>query len=304
MTEQTFKSFDGKEIFYREWECENPIGVLQIVHGMAESSDRYDGFAREMNKRGIVVFCDDHRGHGVTDDRSGYSEGDMFFDTLRDVAFLTDLAKKKYDGFPYAVFGHSYGSFLTQSYLENYGDKIDCAVVGGSAYFRNLQVPAGEFVASLGCLFGKGKKPAKVIAEASFGAYNKKFASGTFISSLEEECRKYDEHPDCNFTLSYHFYKSFFNGVATLYRKKNAEKIPTDLPLLLVAGQDDPVGGMGKLVERLYRFYKEEVGVKNVTLRLFPGVRHEYLNDTSREEATKTIGDFVEKAFAAKSGRA
>lgn len=296
MTENEFKSFDQKRIFYREWECGDPVGVVQIVHGMAESSARYDRFARALNERGIAVFCDDHRGHGETDGRSGYCEGDIFHDTLRDVALLTDIARKKYP-IPLVLFGHSYGSFLTQSYLENYGEKIDGAIVGGSAYFHDLQVPAGRAISSLACLFGREKKAAELITQASFGAYNKKFRTGTFISSVEEECKKYEEHPDCNFTLSYGFYRSFFGGVSDLYRKKSVSRLRKDIPILLIAGEEDPVGGMGKLVKRLYRFYRD-AGVGDLSLVLYPGVRHEYLNDVSREKATEEIASFAERVFA------
>lgn len=291
---KNFESFDGKIISYREWICENPVGVLQISHGMAESSDRYDAFAEYMTTRGFTVIADDHRGHGDTDpDRRGYCEGDMFNDTLKDLATLNGLYREKHPDLPIILFGHSYGSFLTQAYIERFGSTIDAAILGGSAYFNGAAVTAGKFVAGLNCFLGRGSKPAKFIKKLSFDAYNGKYDDGTtFISQIKEECDVYASAWDCNFTLSYAFYKSFFTNLPKLYKPTETALIPKDLPLLVISGDGDPVGGYGKLVDKLYVLYHDDLAVKNVKKVLYPKVRHEYLNDTSRHLAYAEIGDF------------
>lgn len=91
----TFTAYDGKTITYREWLCDNPKGIMQISHGMAESGDRYTAFAEFMNERGFIVLADDHRGHGETDPgRTGYSEGDMWNGTLKDLAALNKIYRE------------------------------------------------------------------------------------------------------------------------------------------------------------------------------------------------------------------
>lgn len=297
----TFTAYDGKTITYREWLCENPKGIIQISHGMAESGDRYTAFAEFMNERGFIVVADDHRGHGETDPgRTGYSEGDMWNGTLKDLAALNKIYREKYPELPYVIFGHSYGSFLTQAYIERYPDNPCGAVLCGSAYLHDISSFAGKVVAGFNCLIGRKNKKAEFIAKLSFGAYNKKCPEGTtFISSIKEECDKYDSFPDCNYTLSYNFYRSFFKNLAKNYKKKYYKNINADNPILIVSGQDDPVGGYGKLVDKLYDFYKHKVGVERVEKVLYPGVRHELLNDTSREDAYKKIGDFISAAFDA-----
>ena len=115
MTEKSFISYDGKKVGYREWRPENPTGLVQIAHGMAESTARYDDFASYLAKRGFLVFGDDHRGHGLTDGRTGYADGEMFEDTLKDMATLTKMYKEEFPSLPFFIFGHSYGSFLTQA---------------------------------------------------------------------------------------------------------------------------------------------------------------------------------------------
>lgn len=300
MTEKSFVSYDGKTIGYREWMPEEPKGLVQIAHGMAESTARYDAFAEYLKTRGFLVFGDDHRGHGLTDPgRTGYCEGEMFEDTLKDMATLTKAYKEKYPDLPFIIFGHSYGSFLTQAYIERYPDNPCAAVLCGSAYLHNASSFGGKVVSSLNCLFGKGDKGAKLIEKLSFGAYNKKCPEGTFISSIPEECEKYAAFPDCNYTLSNAFYKSFFTNLSKNYKKKYYKKVRTDMPLLIISGKDDPVGGYGKLVDKLYDFYKHKVGVEKVEKVLYAGVRHELLNDVSREDAYKKIGDFIENAVAA-----
>lgn len=297
----TFTAYDGKTITYREWLCDNPKGIMQISHGMAESGDRYTAFAEFMNERGFIVVADDHRGHGETDPgRTGYSEGDMWNGTLKDLAALNKIYREKYPELPYVIFGHSYGSFLTQAYIERYPDNPCGAVLCGSAYLHDITSFAGKVVAGFNCLIGRKNKRAEFIAKLSFGAYNKKCPEGTtFISSIKEECDKYDSFPDCNYTLSYNFYRSFFKNLAKNYKKKYYKNINADNPILIISGQDDPVGGYGKLVDKLYDFYKHKVGVERVEKVLYPGVRHELLNDTSREDAYKKIGDFISAAFDA-----
>ena len=294
MNKKSFTAFDGKEIFFAEWlTAGEPKGILQISHGMAEGISRYEKFAEFMAKNGFIVIGDDHRAHGDTDKgRTGYSAGDIFNDTLRDMDALGKIYKEKYPSLPLILFGHSYGSFLAQRYIEVYGENIAGAVIGGSAYMKNITVPTGIMIAGLACLLKREKKPANLLKKASFDAYNKKFKEGIFISSIKEECDIYNAHPDCNFVLSNAFYKYFFKGLSELYKKDNYKNIDTDKPLLIISGKDDPVGEFGKSTAKLAKFYTETVGVKKVELKLYEGVRHEYLNDTSREDAYKTILGF------------
>ena len=111
-----FTSYDQKQIFVREWmDVKDPIGVVQIAHGMNEYAARYDKFARALNALGYIVVADDHRGHGDTDtDTLGYCEGDMFTDTLKDMAGIAKYYGEKFPKVKYVLFGFSYGSFLTQ----------------------------------------------------------------------------------------------------------------------------------------------------------------------------------------------
>lgn len=295
MEKKSFVSFDGKKICYRVWAAENPKGLMQIAHGMAEGLSRYEKFAEYMVSKGFTVFGDDHRGHGDTDpDRKAYVPGDMFNDTLKDMSLLSDIMKKENPDLKIVLFGHSYGSFLTQSYMQKYGDKADAFIVGGSAYMKNFATKAANIIAKISCAFGRKEKAGKLLDKASFDAYNKKYKDGTtFISSIKEECDKYYACEECGFTVSNGFYKSFFSALPKLYSKKNYIKTDVKKPVLLISGKEDPVGGYGKSVDKLYEFYLNKVGIESVEKVLYEGVRHEYLNDVSAAAAKEEIADFA-----------
>lgn len=281
-----FKSFDGKKIYIHEWtEVGNPKGVVQIVHGMAEHAMRYDAFARYLNEHGFIVVADDHRGHGKTDPETlGYAKKDMYEGTLKDEGLITEYYQKKYAGLSYFLFGFSYGSFLAQSYLARFGDKLDGAVIGGSNYKKDFEVTLGKILSSLKCFFFGGKKPAKLVEKLSFGAYAKKFEDGQWLSTDKENNAAYAEDPLCGFTCSYHFYRNFFKGLKKLYTRSYKEKLRTDLPVLAISGRDDAVGEMGDGVKKLVRYYREEVGMREAELVLFENSRHEFLNEKEGRE--------------------
>ncbi len=296
MIRSEFTAKDGKKISYLTWaDVENPKAVIQVSHGMVEHAGRYDHFGIEMNKRGFIVVADDHRAHGVTDEANlGYSEGDIWENTLSDLRQLNDIIRKKYN-LPIVLFGHSYGSFLTQAYIRR-NDGLVGAVVGGSNFFSRATAVSGRFIAACGSKFKGAQKPAYMLKNASFDVYDKKFKSGSFISSLPEECERYKQDEFCNFICSNNFYASFFNGARKLYDKNGSSL--KGFPILLLAGEDDPVGDMGKGVKKLEKWYKDHGA--DVSCVLYKGVRHEFLNDTSREDAFNRIADFALKCVEAR----
>lgn len=285
------KSFDNKKIHIHVWDdVTNPVGVVQIVHGMAEHARRYDAFARFLNQNGYIVIADDHRGHGRTDkDTLGYSDGDIFSDTVLDEVLITKIFQKRYPGLKYYVMGLSYGSFITQSYLALYDGFLDGVVLAGSNYKKDLEVYLGSILSSISLR----KRPAKLIEKLSFGAYSKKFEDGEWLSNDPENNESYRRDAFSGFTCSNQFYKSFFKGLRSLYTNEYIEGLDKNIPLLIVSGKEDPVGDMGAGVEKLFNFYTDSAGMKNVELVLFESSRHEFLNEKQdRELKWATILDF------------
>ena len=296
MNRMTWKAKDGKEISVVEWAVEKPVGIVQISHGMAEHILRYKKFASYLNGLGFTVFGDDHRCFGETDkELPGYTDGDNWEGTLSDLAGLTDLYREKYH-LPVILFAHSYGSFLGQAYLQRYSDKIDGAILCGSDKLSTLSTGFASVVAKIGCAFKGRKAPAELIKKLTFDAYEKKLG-GSMISTLPEEVSRYENDEGCGMVCSYGFYERFFAGAKKLYRKEGLEAIRKDLPLLLVAGEHDPVGQYSEGMKRLYAMY-QKLGIEDVSLHLFAGARHEILNDVSKEDALSVIGEFLKKRIS------
>ncbi|XQP54849.1 MAG: alpha/beta fold hydrolase [Mycoplasmoidaceae bacterium] len=298
MKKQFINSFDGKRIYCYEWDnVKNPIGIVQIFHGMAEHAFRYDELAKVLNKQGYIVFADDHRGHGKTPEggkKLGTYEGkDIFYDTLRDEIFFSKMLKKKHH-LPLYVLGHSYGSFIAQEYITKC-NLYDKAIICGSALMK------GRIDVKFGLLIAwnhkniSPHKAAKLIEKINYSNYNKQVKNGSWLNTDEKEVKKYYADEFNGKPLSNKFYFSMFNAFRHIYRKKAINNIPKEKPIFIIAGQDDPVGSKGKSVKKLYQFYKTN-GIKNVDMKLYPNARHEILNEPKiKHQVQQDIIKFIKK---------
>lgn len=286
---------DGHKVCVYFWDkVSKPRAVIQIFHGMGEHAARYDRFAQVMNSQGIIVFGDDHRGHGKTAEmngKPGVIGKDGFNKIVEDEYMLTRSIKEKHPGLPVYVFAHSFGSFIGQEYIIRYGREIDGIILCGSAAQRGLEFRFGKALAAvLMKIFGEDEK-ANLLEKMSFGTYNKRVDTSdqtNWLSRDAEEVRKYKEDTLCGFTCSLGFYYYFIDGLNQLYKKVRLESIPKRLPINIIAGQEDPVGHYGKRVEKLYKIY-QALGISDLKIKLYPECRHELLNEKNRDEITGDI---------------
>lgn len=297
---ETMTAADGKAISLKVWdEVRAPRGVLQIVHGMAEHVSRYDDFATYLNANGWIVAGDDHRAHGDTDPAAlGLAgEGDLFEKTVADCKQITALLRDRYK-LPVVVLGHSYGSFLTQRYLTYGADDIAACVLMGSAAMRGLPVNFGRKIAAKRCRKGEKDAPGKLFADLTFVKYDRKIRDGVngWLSRDRAQVEKYNADPQCNFLCSNGFYYHFFGGLQAIARDKG-EHIRKDLPLLIISGDSDGVGGYGKLVRKLHARYLR-FGL-SPQLHLVPGGRHEILNETDKADTYARVLSFINTAVSA-----
>lgn len=299
MKEFNFTGFNDYPINLAVWDqVEGEIkGVVQILHGMVEHIKRYDEFARFLNAHGYVVLGDDHRGHGVTaqGNLGVVPDGDCFADTVEDAILIGKYARETYKA-PLLVFGHSYGSFLTQRYIQKCGE-MKAVVLCGSACMDIPDVKAGLCVAKMqAALFGE-KKKANLIRKMSFGPYNNAFKEekkeNAWLTRDDVRREAYNADPMCNYTMSIAFYTSFFSALSKLYSPEALSGISKDLPVFIISGDRDPVGGMGKLINRLYEVYKDN-GLSHVEVKLYPEARHELLNELCREEVMSDVLAFYD----------
>ena len=293
MNKVKIKGYDNSTLVGYYWEdVSNPKGVVQIIHGMQEHAKRYDDFAKFLNSNGYIVFASDLRGHGETVgdvNKQGYSDGDIFEQIINDQITISNMLKEKYN-LPLYVIGHSFGSFVSQMYISrcNVADKV---ILSGSAYTKNIAFTFGNIVAHINSAFVGKDKTAKFLEKNSFGAYGKKFEDGNWLTRNKEIFDEYKKDPYCGHPFPYSFYKSMFSGALKNY--KNLGNINKNMPILILSGDDDPVGNYGKLVVKLYNTYKKQ-GL-NVQYKLYNGARHEILNETNKQEVYQDIIDFLAK---------
>lgn len=298
MKEITFNGYNDYPLNLCIWEdVENPIGVVQIIHGMAEHAKRYNRFAEFLNKNGYIAVADDHRGHGKTNGTNDgrVPEGDCFRDTVNDEILITDYIKEKY-ALPVFIFGHSYGSFITQSYIQKASELVKAVIISGSAKQDTVASVMGRHLANIQLkLYGKDKS-AVLIDKLAFGTFDKPFRNekrkNAWITSDKEEWQKYADDEMCGQVMSVGFFQSFFKGLKSLYTEEGLSCIRKDLPILIVSGDKDPVGGNSKLVKNLYEMYAE-CALNDISLKLYKGGRHEILNETNRDEVMEDLLEFI-----------
>lgn len=300
MKQVMMDTFDKKKISVNIWDKVDTIkGGILLAHGMAEHPDRYDDFALFLNKLGFVVVADDHRGHRFSAaGEKGLVDGNSFVQTIKDMDMLVDYIKNTYETEVFLI-GHSYGSFLSQAYIEKYSNKLKGVILSGTAYMKSALIAMGLTIASAQNLLFGPDKPGKMIDKMSFGAYNKPFVSQgqdfAWLSRDVEQVDKYQKDEYCGYVMSIGFYKSFFKGIMSMYGQ-DKYNINKKLPIFIAVGSKDPVSQNSKLATKLYEYYKAlEL---NVEYKVYEGARHEILNETNRDEVYQDFKNFIERIYA------
>lgn len=299
-----FTSHEGKNKSHgMRWIPEGEVrAVVQISHGMSEHIERYGEFARFLAGQGILVVGHDHLGHGGSasseEDYGYFAEKDGNRALIKDLHKVFALTRKEYKDVPYVLLGHSMGSFLARQYLCYYGGELDGAVICGTGYQPQIVVRSGLILCRIeAALFG-WKHRSRLLRWMSFGSYNSKFrpnrTDSDWLCRNEDSVDRYIKDPRCGFSFTVNGYYNMFLGMSKIIRKEYLEKMPKDLPVLFVAGAEDPVGNAGKGVRRVEKMFRD-VGMKRVECKLYPGDRHELLNELDREQVFADILGWMER---------
>ena len=305
----TFTDSRDKEIFVRKWMPASGTvkGFVQIIHGVAEHSERYERFAEFMTGNGYGVYVHDHQGHGKTDpENPGFIDvpEDGFGVMMNNICDVYTIIRKNYPGYPVFQLGHSMGAALVMRIVQQRLCNPDGVIYSGIPAPPPPEARiAVSLAASMSCLYGPDA-PGNILEKLTFGPYEKRFkpmrTRADWLSRDPEEVDIYICDPECFFTLSASFYRDFLKGVITTLRTSSLTQHPAYMPVLFISGDADPVGNDGKGVRYISRTL-EKNGVADVTLNLYPDGRHEMLNEINRQQVMNDIVMWINDKMAEKS---
>ncbi|MGH3469318.1 MAG: alpha/beta fold hydrolase [Thermocrispum sp.] len=285
MTSTTFTSFTldatgGTPLTVYRWDPPGqPRGIAQITHGMGEHARRYDEVAQTLAAAGMVVYAQDHRGHGASatsHEQLGRIGADGWTALVADLGVLNRRARANHPGLPLVLLAHSMGSFATQQYLLDHSDTVDGVVITGTAVLDLLE-PALDLDKDIDLTeFNAAFQPPRTEFD--------------WLSRDDAIVDAYIADPLCGFGLDNEAGKAMFAAARLVADPRHMARVRSDLPLYLAVGELDPVNAGLAVFQPLVDRY-HAAGLDDVTVRTYPDARHEILNETNRDEV---IGDIVD----------
>lgn len=281
-------------------DCWSPSGtetvraVVQVLHGLGEHAARYERFAVECVANGYAVVAHNHRGHGETcdGDSLGHFADESGWDkVIADAKLVQDDVLTRFPGVPLVLMGHSMGSYIAQSFVMRHAENVDALILSASTWSPRLKAWLGHMVAGLLAWRQGARAKSAFLDRMSFGDFNRRFAPNRtdfdWLSRDEAEVDSYIADPLCGAPSSNRLWQDVTGGLLEITSRKALRKIPGSLPVLITGGELDPVGGAGRL-GRLADQYRVS-GHGDVTLKVYPGGRHEMLNETNRDEVSADL---------------
>lgn len=277
-----------------------PRAVVQLVHGMAEHKERYLPFMKFLAEHGFASVIHDHRGHGASvrsPEDLGHPCQNGAEGFVEDTHQITSYIKKHFPGLPLILFGHSMGSLIVRAYARYYDGEISQLIVCGSPS-RNADaaLSAGRALARLQRRLFGGAHKSRLMDVLVFGGYHRKFRENlnAWICSDPEVVRAYNESDLCGFSFSIEGYLALFDLLEEAYQKEGWLLQNPRLPILFVSGREDPcLMRPAKFKEAVERM--REAGYRDVSGKLYPGMRHEILNEKGKAQVYKDLLNFIER---------
>lgn len=299
----TLEMDDQVHIHVNHWSGEKESkAILIILHGMAEHSLRYSKFAEFLVNHDYEIYAWDHRGHGQTGDalnELGYfSDENGWQRVVDDIKSITKRIKQEHPGKDIIIMGHSMGSILARTALQQFGEEYKGAIISGTTLGGSVaKQKIGRMFTQRYIKKHGTKKQADTLDKMTFGSFNNQFkptkTSFDWLSKDEKQVKLYEEDSLCGFICTASFFKDLIEGTRLTRDMKEIEKMPKDIPIYLFAGDKDPVSQGAKEVKKLHKLYKD-VGIKDVALRIYKDGRHEMLNEINREEVYEDVLQWLE----------
>jgi alpha-beta hydrolase superfamily lysophospholipase len=283
----TYPARDGLEIVGYRWDpAGKPRGAVQLTHGMGEHTQRYCALARALTDRGLVVYGQDHRGHGATarsEEELGQLGADGWSQLVTDIDLLVSRVHAEQPGLPLVLLAHSMGSFAIQQYLLDHSDQVDAVVLTGTTALDQLE-PALDLNQPMDlAAFNAAFQPARTDFD--------------WLSRDEAIVDAYVADPRCGFGIDIDSAKAMFVGARRMADPGQVAVVRADLPLYIAAGELDPINANLALLNVVVDRYRA-AGLTDVTVRTYPGARHEILNETNRDEVVPSILDWIDQVLS------
>ncbi|MEM8682457.1 MAG: lysophospholipase [Pseudomonadota bacterium] len=285
----TLVAEDETPIQARCWAADNPSMVVQIIHGLGEHADRYQRLAAALNAAGISVYSHNHRGHGEHAELRGFfADTDGWETVVNDSSVVLDHVRATHDGLPAVVLGHSMGSFVAQSLAMQRSHDMAALVLSGSTWPASYKLLPGRLVATVVGFASGRRNPSPLLDGLGFGALNKAFSpartESDWLSRDEAEVDKYEADPLCGGPFTIGLWQDFLAGMSGVGSDNAINRIRSDLPILILGGEKDPVGGdsgMGALMT-----HYAQTGHSRLSIKIYEDGRHEMFNEINRDDVT------------------
>ncbi len=276
--------------------------IVQISHGMSEHKGRYYDFMEYLAANGYAAVINDHRGHGKSvraPEDLGYFYEEKAEYIVEDLHQVTEYAKNLFPGKDVILFGHSMGSMVARKYIKKYDNDITKLIICGS--------PSKNPLMDIGVFFNKIVKAVKgshyrsnIVKDLTFGNYNDVvddvFSVNSWICANEDNVRKYESDELCGFTFTTNGFQNLFQLMKDIYSDNGWNLNNPNLPILFIAGSDDPVT-LGKKRWLLSQSFLRDIGYKNISCKYYKGLRHELLNEKCNKRIYKDILSFISAKY-------
>ncbi|HPH63469.1 MAG TPA: alpha/beta fold hydrolase [Paludibacteraceae bacterium] len=304
---EKMKMTDGKEVAIHAWLPDaQPRYVVILCHGMNEFAQRYDDFGTFLTEKYVALYDYDQRGHGDTAGNSSnygfLAEKDGFDRVVEDLHTVITNVAVRYPQAKLFLLGHSFGSFVSQAYMERFSkeDLIAGCLLSGTAG-PALRTPFIKFALLIPLcirMFKGARYRSKFMNDMVFGGYNSKFENSqskhAWLTRDAEMVKIYDADERCTFTPTVSFFCDLLGALSQIHKTQNMNLIPKELPVHLFFGSMDPVGDYGKMPHNLYSAYRS-LGMKHVSKKEYEGGRHEMLNEINKEEVKADLLSIMER---------
>ncbi len=291
------RATDGHEIHVQIWRPAGEVThVIQIVHGLGEHADRYGRFAAAANARGCVVCCHDHRGHGSNSDNLGWFGNKDGWELITgDVQTVNLHLAARFADLPLVLLGHSMGSYIAQYFLMQYGGNWSGLILSASTWPSRAELFVFYALTRFEVWRLGGHRNSALLNKLGFGNFNKAFEPARTVSDWlsrdDVEVDRYVADPLCGGPYTSSLWRDLTIGLFKVSTDKALSKIPADLPILITGGELDPVGGEKRMSQLAMHYARS--GHQRLRVMIYPGGRHEMLNDVVRDEVTKDWLDWI-----------